>query len=70
MSKTKKESHEKFLDDVSRVGEHFEEFLLIVKPSRGNIDWRSSDRTWAVGAAERYLNVCHAEDDEGTRRGN
>lgn len=51
-----------FLDMVAKTGEHFPEYIVIVKTHNGNLDWRSSDKTWAMGAAERYLNICHEED--------
>lgn len=64
---TKKEpqkpAHERFLDSCAKVGEHFPEFLMIVKTDEGFMDWRSSDKTWAMGAAERYLNLSHTEDE-------
>lgn len=57
-----------FLDMVAKSGEHFQEYVVIVKTPNGTIDWRSSDKTWAMGAAERYLNLCHAEDDINLQR--
>lgn len=61
-------SYSRFLDMVAKSGEHFEDYLLIVKTNNGTLDWRSSDKTWAMGAAERYLNLGHAEDDVNLRR--
>lgn len=60
--------HDKFLDMVARGGEHFSEYLMIVKTSAGSLDWRSSDKTWAMGAAERYLNLGLSEDDINLNR--
>lgn len=57
-----------FLDMVAKSGEHFEDYLLIVKTNNGTLDWRSSDKTWAMGAAERYINLGHAEDDINLHR--
>lgn len=60
--------YKRFLDMVAKSGEHFEDYLLIVKTNNGTLDWRSSDKTWAMGAAERYLNLGHAEDDINLHR--
>lgn len=57
-----------FLDMIAKTGEHFEEYLVIVKAKDEMIDWRSSDKTWAMGAAERYLNIGHAEDEVNIQR--
>lgn len=58
----------RFLDMVAKSGEHFDDYLLIVKTNNGTLDWRSSDKSWAMGAAERYLNLCHAEDQINLQR--
>ena len=47
---------------VSNLGEHFKEYVLIAKGSNGNMLWRSSDRTWAMGACQRYLITADQED--------
>ena len=39
----------------SLVGEQFSDFLLIVRPDSKGLSWRSSDSTWALGAATRYI---------------
>lgn len=60
--------HQKFLDFVAKSGEHFQEYVVIVKAPGGTIDWRSSDKTWAMGAASRYLELCHGEDNINLHR--
>ena len=60
--------YNRFLDMVAKSGEHFQEYLVIVKTPTGNIDWRSSDKTWAMGATSRYLELCHGEDHLNLRR--
>ena len=60
--------YSRFLDMVSKTGEHFEEYIVIVKAPNGTLDWRSSDKSWAMGATERYLNLCHAEDEINMHR--
>jgi hypothetical protein len=53
---------------VAKSGEHFGDYLLIVKTNNGILDWRSSDKTWALGAAQRFINLGHAEDEVNMRR--
>jgi hypothetical protein len=53
---------------VAKSGEHFQEYIVIVKTPNGTLDWRSSDKSWAMGAAERYLNLGHAEDEMNLHR--
>lgn len=47
---------------ISKTGEHFKEYILIAKGSNGNMLWRSSDRTWSMGACHRYLITADQED--------
>lgn len=60
--------YKRFLDMVAKSGEHFQEYIVIVKTPNGTLDWRSSDKSWAMGAAERYLNLGHAEDEMNLHR--
>lgn len=60
--------YEKFLDTVAQSGEHFSEYMVLVKTPSGTLDWRASDKTWAMGAARRYLSICKVEDEMMTRR--
>jgi hypothetical protein len=61
-------NYARFLDMVAKSGEHFGDYLLIVKTNNGILDWRSSDKTWALGAAQRFINLGHAEDEVNMRR--
>lgn len=58
----------RFLDMVAKSGEHFQEYVVIVKTPNGSLDWRSSDKTWAMGATARYLELAHGEDHINLRR--
>lgn len=48
------------------AGEHFTDFLLVVRVA-GGVRWKNSDRAWALGAAKRF-NICMDEDDRERRR--
>ena len=50
-----KESTYVFNALCSRVGERYRDFVLIVRDDPRGTIWRSSDSTWAIGAAERYI---------------
>ena len=39
----------------AKIGEHFGDYLLIVRIGSRGLSWRSSDPTWASGAAGRYI---------------
>ena len=47
----------------ANLGEHFEDFLVVVRPRRRTISWRSSDATWAIGAADRYISGVRMSDN-------
>lgn len=36
------------------IGEHCDDYLILARTGRRGLSWRSSDCTWAVGAAQRY----------------
>lgn len=45
----------KRLDDISaRTGEHFGEYIILVKNSGGMVSWRASDSAWCDGAARQF----------------
>ena len=55
---------ETLLDDVAhRLGEHVADYLIVVRPSPRGISWRSSDCTWGMGAAERYVQAVRVGDN-------
>ena len=68
MSSDDAEVLEKFKTDVARFSGNYNEFLVIVKAKNGNLQWKSSDKTWAMGAAARYLNCIDEVDREEERR--
>lgn len=39
----------------AKVSEMFPEYLVIVRGADGNLCWKRSDKTWATGAAQRFL---------------
>lgn len=52
----------KLEDMASKAGEHFGDYILIVRTPNG-IMWKTNDRTWGTGACIRYLN-CSSESDK------
>lgn len=44
----------RFDDLAARVGEHFSDFVIIVRRKDGNVSWRASDPMWADGACRQY----------------
>lgn len=62
MMQTKRQ--EQILDDVAhKLGEHFVDYLIVVRPEPRGISWRSSDCSWGMGAAERYALAVRAGDN-------
>ena len=50
-----KESMDAFKSLCARIGERYHDYLLIVRDDPRGTTWHSSDSTWAIGAAERYM---------------
>lgn len=42
------------------LGEHYQDFLIIVREPNGSNSWRSSNAAWGVGAAEDYAGTQRA----------
>ena len=64
MSKKREPKSEldRFKDAVASLGEQFKDYLLIARTSDGILLWRSSDKTWSIGAAGRYLKCADEQD--------
>jgi allantoicase len=60
-------SLDKFKVDVAKFSGNYSEFLVVVKRKDGNISWKSSDTTWAVGACARYIAMMDEMDRDGER---
>lgn len=58
----------RFDAEITRIGERYEQYLLIVRTEGGQMMWKSRDKTWAVGAATRYLNCTEELDRIDERR--
>ena len=67
--KPRDEALEKFKNDVAKFSGNYSEFLVIVKDREGLLRWKSTDVTWAVGAAKRYLDCAFARDTMEERQG-
>jgi hypothetical protein len=46
---------------AANLGERFGDYLIIVRSDKG-LSWRSSDRTWAIGACDRYVDSVLSDD--------
>ena len=49
-------------DLAANIAEHYGDYLVILRDPKGGLEWKSSDPTWAVGAAERYLGHVRTQD--------
>lgn len=47
---------------VAMLGEHFEQYFIVVSPMKNALRWSGSDQIWSRGAAECYLTRKTAED--------
>ena len=52
-----------FKDRLSRLVEHYPEFFFAAKNQNGELVWKSSDKTWALGVCHRYITCADAVDD-------
>jgi hypothetical protein len=56
-------------DQVSAlVGEHFRDYVLMARDEKNRLIWKSSDKTWAVGAMSRYMNSLDEWDRDDERQ--
>lgn len=58
-----------FKDRIAGFSEHYPDFLIAAKNKDGELMWKSSDKTWAIGVCTRYINCSKAADqfDEVSR---
>jgi hypothetical protein len=50
-------------DRISRISEHYPEFFFAAKSPAGELVWKSSDKTWALGVCQRYI-ACSTAGDQ------
>lgn len=55
---------EKFKNDVAYLGEHYPDYVIIVKARDTRVFWKSSDRIWSSGAMMRYQRFIDETDRE------
>lgn len=48
---------EKFRNDVSVFSKEYSDYFIAVKRKDGSLSWKTSDTTWAIGVANRYLSM-------------
>ena len=68
MNETDEKLLETFKNDVATFSGNYLEFLVIVKRKDGNLSWKSSDTTWGVGGAKRYLDSVQEMDQIDERK--
>lgn len=59
----------RFKDSIAKIGEHYSEFLVIVKAEDGVLIYRHTDKTWGIGAASRYMGIMMEEERVRTEEG-
>ena len=53
----------------SNLGEHFKDYVVLVRGDDGMVSWRASDHSWAESATRQYFNYVqyghelHARDE-------
>lgn len=55
-----------FRDTAAKLSEHFSDYLIIVRKPDG-LEWRMSDRTFALGASQRLQLRLSTEDQMSVR---
>ncbi len=58
---------DKFRNDVAKFSGNYVDFFVAVKRKDGNISWKSSDTTWAIGACQRYISMMEEMDRTNER---
>lgn len=53
--------YEKMRDIAAELSEHFTDYMIVVRVKNG-LEWRYSDRTFALGICQRLANTLIAED--------
>ena len=57
-----KDEAKKFKMDVAKFSGNYREFVIIAKTGDGRLFWKATDKTWALGAIQRY-STCVDEMD-------
>ena len=56
------EEKAKFMSDIlARLGEVFDDYLVIARPDRDEMMFRATDSNWAIGAMSRAARVLQKE---------
>jgi hypothetical protein len=53
---------ESFKTICSGLAEHSADYLVVMRTPQGELIWKSSDKSWAVGVCERYITYTHEQD--------
>lgn len=67
---TDEEMLERFKMDVAKFSGHYKDFLIFAVGENGSIYTKSSDKTWANGAAWQYLKYSEERIRMETQRDN
>jgi hypothetical protein len=58
---------ERLSNMCANAGEHFGDYLIVVRVKGGMI-WQSSDDTWSMGAMQRYMTRKVTENQRSDRK--
>lgn len=47
---------------MARLSERYDEVLIVVRTPHGKLLWKSTDKTWSLGAMMRYMNCVDEMD--------
>jgi hypothetical protein len=63
---------DRFDQFTALFGEHFKDYVVMARDAQNRLVWKSSDKTWAVGAMNRYMNSLDEwdRDDERQKKDN
>ena len=56
-----------FDDIAAKIGEHFSDYVLIVRTKDGGVQWRGSNATWTIGAMRGRINRIEEREREDER---
>lgn len=59
---------EYFWDLVAKLGEHYQDFVIMARDRKNRLLWKTSDKSWALGAMTRYMNCIDEWDRVDERR--
>lgn len=53
---------QRFKNDIAVFSGHYTDFVVIAKTPSGRLHWKSTDKTWGLGACRRFITVTEELD--------